>query len=109
MPTAATLHGGTQPDLLGEVARWQIDDFWQYALFAAVAEIRAAASRAGMPVRQACLDLARRPGRLLAPAAARCCTPRPSTQTWPTGSPWPRLPSDTPHPRQALTAGEPGY
>jgi hypothetical protein len=28
------------------VARWQADDFWQYALFAAVAYIRAAASRA---------------------------------------------------------------
>jgi hypothetical protein len=60
---AAALSGGTEPDLLDEVARWQADDFWQYALFAAVAYIRAAASRAGVPVRQACLDLAERPGR----------------------------------------------
>ena len=58
---AAALHGGTEPDLLDEVAWWQADDFWQYALFAAVAYIRAAASRAGVPVSQACQDLARRP------------------------------------------------
>ncbi len=59
---AAALHGGTEPDLLDEVAWWQTDDFWQYALFAAVAYIRAAASRAGGPVRQACQDLGERPG-----------------------------------------------
>jgi hypothetical protein len=28
---AAALHGGTEPDLLDEVAWWQTDDFWQYA------------------------------------------------------------------------------
>ena len=55
---AAALHGGTEPDVLDEVAWWQTDDFWQYALFAVVAYIRAAASRAGVPVRQACQDLA---------------------------------------------------
>jgi hypothetical protein len=59
---AAALHGGTEPDLLNEVAWWQADDFWEYALFAAVACIRAAASRAGVPTRQACQDLAQRPG-----------------------------------------------
>ncbi len=59
---AAALQGGTEPDLLEEVAWWQTDDFWQYALFAAVAYIRAAASRADVPVRQACQDLAQRPG-----------------------------------------------
>jgi len=62
---AAALHGGTEPDLLDEVAWWQTDDFWQYALFAAVAYVRAAASRAGAPVRQACQYLAEhqdRPG-----------------------------------------------
>jgi hypothetical protein len=36
---AAALHGGTDPDLLDEVAWWQTDDFWQYALFATVASI----------------------------------------------------------------------
>ena len=59
---AAALYGGTEPDLLDEVAWWLADDFWQYALFAAVACIRAAASRASVPVRQACQDLAQSPG-----------------------------------------------
>jgi hypothetical protein len=57
---AAALGGGTDPDLLDEVAWWQTDDFWQYALFATVAYLRAAASRAGVPVRQVCQDLAQR-------------------------------------------------
>jgi hypothetical protein len=59
---AAAVHGGTEPDLLEEVAYWQADDFWQYALYAAVACIRAAANRAGVPVRQACQDLDESPG-----------------------------------------------
>ena len=29
---AAVLRGRAEPDLLGEVAWWQTDDFWQYAL-----------------------------------------------------------------------------
>jgi hypothetical protein len=60
---AGALHGGTEPDLLDEVVWRQTDDFWQYALFAAVAYIRAAASRVGVPVRQVCQDLAQGPGR----------------------------------------------
>ena len=56
----AALHGGTELDLLEEVAWWQTDDFWQYALFATVAYLRAAASRAGVPVHQVCQDLAQR-------------------------------------------------
>jgi hypothetical protein len=59
---AASVHGGTEPDLLDEVASWQADDFWQYAMYAAVAYIRATASRVGVPVRQACQDLGERPG-----------------------------------------------
>jgi hypothetical protein len=59
---AAAVHGGTEPDLLEQVACRQGDDFWQYAMYAAVACIRAAASRAGVPVRQACQDLDKRPG-----------------------------------------------
>jgi hypothetical protein len=51
----------TEPDLLDEVASWQADDFWQYAMYTAVACVRAAASRAGVPVRQACQDLGERP------------------------------------------------
>jgi hypothetical protein len=59
---AAGVYGGTEPDLLDEVAAWQADDFWQYAVYAAVTYIRAAASRAAVPVRQACQDLDERPG-----------------------------------------------
>jgi hypothetical protein len=59
---APALRGGAEPDLLDEVAWWQADDFWQYALYAAVACIRAAAGRVGVPVRQACQELARRGG-----------------------------------------------
>jgi hypothetical protein len=59
---AAAVHGATEPDLLDEVAWWQSDDFWQYAMYAAVAYIRAAASRAGVPVNHACHDLNERPG-----------------------------------------------
>jgi len=58
---AAAVHGGTEPDLLDEVGWWQSDDFWEYALFAAAAYIRAAARRADVPVRQACEELVRRP------------------------------------------------
>ena len=59
---AAALRGGTEPDLLDEVTWWQTDDFWQYALYAAVAYIRAAAGRAGVPVRRVCQELAQRGG-----------------------------------------------
>ena len=57
---AAALGGGTEPDLLDEVVWWQTDDFWQYALYAAIAYIRAAAGRADVPVRQVCQELAQR-------------------------------------------------
>jgi hypothetical protein len=59
---AAAVHGGSEPDLLDEVAWWQDDDFWRYAMFAVVAYICAAVSRVGVPVPQACTDLAKRPG-----------------------------------------------
>jgi hypothetical protein len=57
---AAALRGGTEPYLLDEVAWWQTDDFWQYALYAAVAYIRAAAERADVPTCRLCQELARR-------------------------------------------------
>ncbi len=41
--TSAALRGGLEPDLLDEVAWWSKDDYWQYALYAAVALIRIAA------------------------------------------------------------------
>jgi hypothetical protein len=59
---AAALHGGTEPDLLDEVAWWQTDDFWEYAFYAAIAYIRAAAHRGGAPVAQICQELAQRGG-----------------------------------------------
>ncbi len=58
--SAAALHGGAEPDLLEEVAWWQTDDFWRYALYAAVAYIRIVADRAGVPMSQVCRDLAQR-------------------------------------------------
>jgi len=57
---AAAVRGGAEPDLLDEVIWWQADDFWQYGLLAAVAYIRAAADRAGVPVGQVCEELAER-------------------------------------------------
>jgi len=62
MLAAAALCGGTEPDLLDEVVWWQTDDFWQYALYAAVAYIRAAAERASVPVRRVCQELGQRDG-----------------------------------------------
>jgi hypothetical protein len=47
---SASARGGIQPDLLGEVAWWQTDDFWWYALAAAVAVIRACADRMRLSV-----------------------------------------------------------
>ena len=41
--------------------RWQADDFWQYALLAAFANVRAAADPAGVPVREACGALSDKP------------------------------------------------
>jgi len=60
---AAALHGGAEPDLLDEVAWWRAGDFWQHALLAAVACVRAAAGRAGVPVHEACTELAERSGQ----------------------------------------------
>lgn len=54
---AAAIGGGTEPDLLDEVAWWQADDFWQYAMYAAAALIGLAADRAGVPVSQVCREL----------------------------------------------------
>jgi hypothetical protein len=56
---AAALHGGAEPGLPGEAAWWLADDFWQYALLAAVAYLRAAVGRAGVPVCQVCQELPR--------------------------------------------------
>ena len=59
---AAALRGGAEPDLLDEVAWWQTDDFWEYAMYTAVAYIRAAASRVDVPVRRVCEELTQHAG-----------------------------------------------
>ena len=61
---AAALQGGTEPDLLDEVTWWYADDFWHVRPVRGGRLHPAAASQAGMPVRQACRDLAQRPGHL---------------------------------------------
>ena len=43
--TSAAVRGGLEPDLLDEVEWWRNDDYWRYALYAAVALIRVAAAR----------------------------------------------------------------
>jgi hypothetical protein len=53
--SSAGLRGGLDPDLLDEVAYWN-DDYWRYALFAAIALIRASVDKTGGSV----ADLARR-------------------------------------------------
>jgi hypothetical protein len=40
--TAAAANGGTEPDQHKEAASWQADDFWDHAMYRAVAYIRAA-------------------------------------------------------------------
>jgi hypothetical protein len=48
--TSASVRGGLDPDLLDEVIWWGTDDYWRYALYAAVALIRAVADRQGVTV-----------------------------------------------------------
>ena len=55
--TAFAVHGGLEPDLLDEVTYW-IEQYWQYALLAAVAIIRQCAERSGTPLPQFVSDLA---------------------------------------------------
>ena len=47
---AAATAGGLEVDLLDEVTWWATDDYWHYALCAAVALIRAGAERLDIPV-----------------------------------------------------------
>jgi hypothetical protein len=47
---SAAVRGGIEPDLLDEVVWWRTDDFWWYALAAAVALIRASADRLNQSV-----------------------------------------------------------
>ena len=56
--TSASVRGGLEPDLMDEVIWWHTDDYWQYALYAAVALIRAGAGRLGVPVADLATQLA---------------------------------------------------
>ena len=57
--TPFAVHGGLEPDLLDEVTYW-IEQYWQYALFAAVAIVRACAELSDSPVESFVADLAAR-------------------------------------------------
>ncbi len=48
---------GLEPDLLDEIRFWR-DDFWHYALYAAIALIRATATKTNQPVPQLAHQLA---------------------------------------------------
>lgn len=52
--------GGLDPDLLDEVVWWGTDDFWRYALIAAVALIRASAAARQVLVGDVIAELAHR-------------------------------------------------
>jgi hypothetical protein len=56
--TSAAVQGGLEPDLLDEVIWWHADDYWRYALYAAVALIRACADHEAIPVAQLVEQLA---------------------------------------------------
>jgi hypothetical protein len=60
--TSASVRGGLEPDLLDEVAWWRADDYWRYALYAAVVLIRAGAERQGVSVARMVEQLADRSG-----------------------------------------------
>jgi hypothetical protein len=55
--TVFAVHGGLEPDLLDEVTYW-IEQYWQYALFAAVAIVRACVEQSGTPLETFVADLA---------------------------------------------------
>ena len=54
----AAARGGIDPDLLDEVIWWRTDDFWFYALAAAMAIIRASAAKQEVPVADLIAELA---------------------------------------------------
>lgn len=60
--TSAASRAGLKPDLLDEVMWWRTDDYWRYALFAAVGLIRVAAARQGIPTPRLARQLAERHG-----------------------------------------------
>ena len=63
--TAYAVHGGLEPDLLDEVTYW-IEQYWTYALYAAVAIIRASATSADIPLESMLTELAAKHGITIA-------------------------------------------
>lgn len=59
--SSGAFRGGIEPDLLTDTA-WRTDDFWRYALFAAVAVIRACSARLDVSVAEFAERLARHHG-----------------------------------------------
>ena len=55
--TPYAVRGGVEPDLLDEVAYW-IEQYWQFALFAAVAIMRECAARSGTTLEAFVAELA---------------------------------------------------
>jgi hypothetical protein len=63
---SSAVRGGLEPDLLEEVSWWKSDNYWLYALYAAVALIRASAEHQGEPVKVFASRLAEQHGLSLA-------------------------------------------
>jgi hypothetical protein len=59
--TAYAVHGGLEPDLLDEVTYW-IEQYSTYALYAAVAIVRASATSADIPLESMLAELAAKHG-----------------------------------------------
>ncbi len=57
--SVASLRGGLDPDVPEEVHYWN-DDYWRYSLWAAIALVRASASKAGLSVSDLAHQLAER-------------------------------------------------
>jgi hypothetical protein len=71
--TSASVRGGLEPDLLDEVTWWRADDYWRYALYAAVALIRAGAERQSVTIAQMVEQLADRAGVYWLDSTRSCC------------------------------------
>ena len=60
LQAAAMIHGGVEPDLLGEVVWWNSDDLWLWSLYALVIYLRVAAERTARPLAVVCEAIAAR-------------------------------------------------
>lgn len=59
---SAARAGGLEPDLFDDVAMWASDDYWRYALLAAVALIRSIADGRGVGVETVAVELGSKHG-----------------------------------------------